>query len=187
MKKLLLAATAAGFLAAAAIAVAQDNPHGAKADEGARTGADEGHPARGPEQKGAAPAPSRSEQPEARPGGPPGGPSAQRATRADSQSPGPETTRRAPSIAPLQRNVQASNRYHASAYQPPPGYAYRQWSYGQRLPISYYASSYWIADYLMYSLFAPPPGLVWVRVGDDALLVDPNTGEVMQVQYGIFY
>jgi Ni/Co efflux regulator RcnB len=31
------------------------------------------------------------------------------------------------------------------------------------------------------------PGTVWVRYGDDALLIDQYTGEVIQVAYGIFW
>ena len=33
----------------------------------------------------------------------------------------------------------------------------------------------------------PPPDAVWVRYGDDALLIDRYTGEVIQVEYGVFY
>ena len=33
----------------------------------------------------------------------------------------------------------------------------------------------------------PMPGTVWVRYGDDALLIDRYTGEVIQVAYGIFW
>lgn len=34
---------------------------------------------------------------------------------------------------------------------------------------------------------APPPDAVWVRYGPDALLVDRMTGEIIRVQYGVFY
>jgi Ni/Co efflux regulator RcnB len=96
-------------------------------------------------------------------------------------------TARPAAIASLRRNVQSSRRFNAGAYQPPRGYSPRRWSYGDRLPGGYYARNYWITDYLLYSLFAPPPGLVWVRVGPDALLIDEYTGEVIQVEYGVFY
>ena len=33
----------------------------------------------------------------------------------------------------------------------------------------------------------PPPGTVWVRYGRDALLIDRYTGEVIQVEYSVFY
>ena len=90
-------------------------------------------------------------------------------------------------ITSLRRNVQATHRYHAPAYRPPHGYAPRRWSYGQHLPHGYYAQSYWITNFLMYSLFAPPRGYVWVRVGDDALLINQYTGEIIAVEYRVFY
>ena len=87
----------------------------------------------------------------------------------------------------LRRNVQASQRFHAGGYQAPQGYSPRHWGYGDRLPGAYYARNYWLMDYAIYSLFAPPSGLVWVRVGPDALLIDQYSGEVIQVDYGCFY
>jgi Ni/Co efflux regulator RcnB len=96
-------------------------------------------------------------------------------------------TQRPAAVMALQRNVQASRRFQAAAYRPPQGYVSRQWSYGQRLPGSYFARDYWISNYLAYALFAPPPGLVWVRVGYDALLIDQYTGDIIQVDYGVFY
>jgi Ni/Co efflux regulator RcnB len=38
----------------------------------------------------------------------------------------------------------------------------------------------------MFELPAPPPGCVWVRYGDDALLVDADTGEIVEVVYDLF-
>jgi Ni/Co efflux regulator RcnB len=194
MKKLLLTTAAVGLFATASVAVAQDDQHGDKKPEQAAKPANvQDHAGKAPVQRAAPPVAARPERPAApqRPavtaGAPPSGPSAQRATAVNGERAGTETAHRTSSVAALQRNVQASNRYHAAAYQPPPGYADRQWRYGQRLPASYYASNYWIADYVMYALFAPPPGLIWVRVGNDALLVDQNTGDVVQVQYGVFY
>jgi Nickel/cobalt transporter regulator len=32
----------------------------------------------------------------------------------------------------------------------------------------------------------PPVGCEWVRDGDDALLIDTNTGAILQVEYGAF-
>jgi Ni/Co efflux regulator RcnB len=186
MKKLLLTTVAVGLFAAASIAVAQDDHQkDKKPDQAAEPGNAQGHAGKAPVQKGAPLAPARSGQAAVREGASPGG-APRRATASGEMAP-QATSHSNTNVATLRRNVQASNRYHAAAYQPPQGYAHRQWSYGQRLPVSYYASNYWIADYLMYTLFAPPPGLVWVRVGDDALLIDQNTGEVIQVQYNVFY
>jgi hypothetical protein len=33
----------------------------------------------------------------------------------------------------------------------------------------------------------PPPGTVWVRDNTDALLIDRYTGEVIEVDYNVFY
>jgi len=90
-------------------------------------------------------------------------------------------------ILSLRLNVQSPNHFHNGYYRAPEGYQARHWGYGDRLPGGYYARNYWIGDFLTFGLFAPPDGLVWVRVGDDALLIDENTGEVIQVRYGVFY
>lgn len=55
------------------------------------------------------------------------------------------------------------------------------------MPRIYYASKYWIGNYILYVLFAPPSGLVRVRVGLDALLIDRYDGEIIQVRYNVFY
>ena len=97
------------------------------------------------------------------------------------------TANRTADYSSLRSNVQSSHRYHAGSYRQPYGYHSRRWSYGQRLPTLYFVSDYWITDYLDYALFAPSDGLVWVRVGDDALLIDRYNGEIIRVEYGVFY
>jgi Ni/Co efflux regulator RcnB len=94
---------------------------------------------------------------------------------------------RRPDINSLRHNLKASRHFRNGSYSPPRGYQSRHWSYGERLPRGYYARDYWIANFLMLDLFAPPPGLVWVRVGDDALLIDQISGDIVQVRYGLFY
>ena len=81
----------------------------------------------------------------------------------------------------------ASHHYRDGAYNPPSGYQARHWGHGDRLPDGYYARNYWIGNFVAFGLFAPPSDLVWVRVGDDALLVNQESGEVVQVEYGVFY
>jgi len=90
-------------------------------------------------------------------------------------------------VVKLRKNVIAVHRFHIGAYRAPPGWHYRRWVFGERLPAVYFGRDYWITDYLSFDLFAPPDGLVWVRYGPDALLIDEYTGEVVQVQYGVFY
>ena len=81
----------------------------------------------------------------------------------------------------------ARHHYHAGSYHRPHGWYYRSWNYGDFLPALFFGQDYWIDDYEDYDLTDPPDGAVWVRYGSDALLVDDETGEIIQVVYGIFY
>jgi Ni/Co efflux regulator RcnB len=85
------------------------------------------------------------------------------------------------------RNYRASRRFHAPSYRRPSGWYYRRWSWGDMLPSLFWSNQYWINDYGLYDLPPPPPGTVWVRYGDDAILIDRYNGEIIQVAYGIFY
>jgi Ni/Co efflux regulator RcnB len=87
------------------------------------------------------------------------------------------------------RSFNAPRRFHfrGGVYHRPPGFRYRRWSFGDFLPSLYWGSSYWINDFYYYDLMPPPAGTVWVRYGDDAVLIDRVTGEVIQVEYGIFF
>jgi Ni/Co efflux regulator RcnB len=86
-----------------------------------------------------------------------------------------------------QRSHHARHRFHVGPYRGPRGYYYHRWNYGQYLPPMYFVRSYWLIDFLIYGLMAPPPGCIWVRYGPDALLIDLETGEIVQVVYGVFY
>jgi Ni/Co efflux regulator RcnB len=81
----------------------------------------------------------------------------------------------------------AQRRYHAPAYRIPYGYYDRDWVYGDILPGGWFGSDYWLDDWQDYGLPIPPAGYEWVRVGDDALLVDTFTGRVVQVVYDLFW
>ncbi|WP_293369234.1 RcnB family protein [Phenylobacterium sp.] len=120
------------------------------------------------------------------PGAGAGGNRAGTASRA-APSAGGRATARSPSVAALRGNVQAPRRFSAGAYRQPQGYSYRRWGYGDRLPPAYFGRSYWLTNFLAYGLFGPPPGLVWIRVGPDALLIDEYSGEVVRAEYGVFY
>jgi Ni/Co efflux regulator RcnB len=85
------------------------------------------------------------------------------------------------------RNFHSPKRFRVGAYHGPRGFSYHRWSYGDRLPSSYYARQFWLFNAIAYGLFSPPPGLIWVRYGDDALLIDQYTGEIVQVRYDVFY
>lgn len=85
-----------------------------------------------------------------------------------------------------QRNFAAPRHYHAGVYVRPHGWYEHRWAYGEILPALFWTQNYWLADYYDYGLQDPPPGFIWVRYGDDALLVDQNSGEVLQVEYSVF-
>jgi len=85
-----------------------------------------------------------------------------------------------------QRNYTAPRQYHWQSYNRPSGWYYRRWVFGQIFPRIFWAQDYWLTDYWMFDLPVPPYGYVWVRYGDDALLVNKRTRRVLQVVYGLF-
>lgn len=91
-------------------------------------------------------------------------------------------------VMKVRANIQAPRRFHITVpYRQPPGFYVHRWTFGERLPVAFFARDYWITDFALYGLMAPWAGYEWVRVGDDALLVDVETGEVVRVEYGLFY
>jgi Ni/Co efflux regulator RcnB len=85
------------------------------------------------------------------------------------------------------QSFNASRRFHAPAYRRPPGWYARRWTFGEILPALFWSQNYWLTDYMDYALPPPPYGAVWVRYGNDALLIDQDSGEVITVEYGVFY
>jgi Ni/Co efflux regulator RcnB len=84
-------------------------------------------------------------------------------------------------------NITAPRRFHITAYVRPPGWYQHRWVYGEMLPRAFFAPEFFIGDFGAYGLIAPWDGYEWVRYGDDALLIDVDTGEVIRVEYGLFY
>lgn len=89
------------------------------------------------------------------------------------------------------QGYRASNRY---AYRWPTYYAPRGWGYGYRrfdigatLFAGLFAQNYWIGNPYDYRLPPVDWPLQWVRYYDDALLVDTETGQVVDVIPGIFW
>lgn len=77
--------------------------------------------------------------------------------------------------------------FRARPYRYARGYGYRVFYPGQRFPPFLLLSAYFITNYNLYNLTPPPElGLVWVRFGPDALLVNTYTGEVVDRAPGIF-
>lgn len=77
-------------------------------------------------------------------------------------------------------------RYHGMSWRPPHGYYHRNWRRNEILPVAWYAPEYWLDDWWRYDLPEPPDGYDWVRVGHDALLVDLDTGRIVQVVRSVF-
>jgi Ni/Co efflux regulator RcnB len=90
-------------------------------------------------------------------------------------------------VRALRRNFTAPRRFHHGAYVRPAGWYSHRWTYGERLPGGWYGHNYWIVNFSLFGLVYPPDGYEWIRVGDDALLVDVDTGEIVRVEYGVFY
>jgi Ni/Co efflux regulator RcnB len=88
--------------------------------------------------------------------------------------------------ATYQHNYQASRGFQIGPYHPPAGWSAHHWAYGQILPRAYWAAEYIIADYWLFGLEVPPVSYEWVRDGADALLVNITSGEILQVEYGVF-
>lgn len=78
-------------------------------------------------------------------------------------------------------------RYRApTRYYYPRGYARFTWNIGVRIPAAYYASNYYV-DYRTYGLATPPYGCAWIRIESDLLLIDLDSGEVLDALYGFYY
>ncbi|UIJ47150.1 RcnB family protein [Sphingomonas cannabina] len=89
------------------------------------------------------------------------------------------------------RDWRSRNRYayRLPRYYAPYGwdYGYRRFSIGVTLNSILFAQNYWIADPWEYRLPPAYGPYRWVRYYNDALLVDMDTGEVVDVIYDIFW
>jgi Ni/Co efflux regulator RcnB len=85
-------------------------------------------------------------------------------------------------------NRQAPRRVRSTrAYVRPAGWYQKRWTYGERLPSAWFGASYYVSDFLTLGLTAPPSGYQWIRVGNDVVLVDISTGEIVQTDYDAYY
>lgn len=85
-----------------------------------------------------------------------------------------------------EHNYQAARVYHVGSYRRPPGWVAHRWAYGEVLPRAYWAAPFILADYWLFALEVPPAGYEWVRDDSDAILVNVSTGQILQVEYGVF-
>ncbi|NOW48267.1 Ni/Co efflux regulator RcnB [Novosphingobium sp. SG751A] len=74
-----------------------------------------------------------------------------------------------------------STSTYTSTYSPPPGFHYQAWAVGSVLPRVYWGRGYWIDNYWLFALKAPPWECVWVRYGNDAMLVNRRNGAILQI------
>jgi len=83
----------------------------------------------------------------------------------------------------------ARERFQIGIYVVPRGYVQRSWRTGDWLPRGYWsdAARYELRNWWRYGLYDPPYWATWVRVGDDALLIDRGNGEVIDVVYDLFW
>ncbi len=87
----------------------------------------------------------------------------------------------------LRGAVTARQRFHYGDYRRPQGWYDHHWVSGEILPALFFSQEYWIDNYAYFGLDYPPLGTIWIRDGNDALLIDRRTGEVIRVDYGVFY
>ena len=80
----------------------------------------------------------------------------------------------------------AERKYRAAAYHRPPGYQYRHWNRGDRLPPAYRADRYRITNYSYYRLPPPPRGYYYTRVDNDVVLTAAATGLIASVIVNMF-
>jgi Ni/Co efflux regulator RcnB len=85
-----------------------------------------------------------------------------------------------------QHNFQAARTFRIGPYHRPPGWVAHHWGFGEVLPRAFWAAPYVLADYWLFALEVPPAGYEWVRNDTDAMLVNTDTGEILQVEYGVF-
>ncbi len=78
-------------------------------------------------------------------------------------------------------------RYDAGPLEVLADYSYTRYTVGQCVPQAFLEDAdLTVDDYADYRLIAPPQGLEWIRVGNDALLVARADGEVVQANYDLF-
>jgi Ni/Co efflux regulator RcnB len=78
-------------------------------------------------------------------------------------------------------------RFRSDPYIWPRGYSSRSWGVRQILPSFFLMDRYYIDNFWDYGFDEPPYGYRWVRVGDDALLVNVYSGQIIDVVPGVFY
>ncbi len=84
------------------------------------------------------------------------------------------------------RSYNAERRFEGPRYRYPYGWRYQRWAFGEFLPFAWILPDYYLDAYT-YGLPYPPFDAEWIREGSDAVLVDVSTGQILSVEYGLFY
>ena len=79
------------------------------------------------------------------------------------------------------------NVFTRPAWVAPRGYRYRPVSVGAMLNRMFWGSTYRLNDYATYRLPYPGRNRMYVRYGNDVLLINARTGRVIQVYSSFFY
>ena len=80
-----------------------------------------------------------------------------------------------------------SSLFHIGIYYDPFGWNYRRHGIGWRLWPSHYHRRYWLGDPWSYRLPYAPWPYQWVRYWDDAVLVNTVTGQIVDIEYNVFW
>jgi Ni/Co efflux regulator RcnB len=96
-------------------------------------------------------------------------------------------TKSSDGYAKYRRTITTTRHYDDGAFVAPTGYTYSRYGLGEMVPAELRSDDNLVlGSYATYDLKAPPHGLTWIRVGDDAMLVDRTTGEVVETDYDLF-
>jgi Ni/Co efflux regulator RcnB len=97
------------------------------------------------------------------------------------------TTKSSDGYAKYRQTITTTKHYDDGAFMGPAGYTYSRYQLGAMVPAELRSDDNLVLDsYSTYNLKTPPHGLTWIRVGDDAMLVDRKTGEVVETDYDLF-
>jgi hypothetical protein len=93
---------------------------------------------------------------------------------------------RDPAGRPFVYNGRSHPPFRAPPYRWPGGFGYRPIIVGGYLPPVFWSPDYFVVDYNYYGVDAPPSDYGWIRYGPDLLLMQLDTGQVLQDVPGAF-
>lgn len=88
---------------------------------------------------------------------------------------------------PRAHGWQGSERYQVGRFQRPPGWSARAWRRDQYVPRHWLGLGYLYVEPWDFALPPGPPRSAWMRLGEDAVLVDLRSGRILQVAPALFW